>query len=261
MNACGTLRDSVFASIIVPNVIAGNDTIICPGQTAVLWAQGGLSYSWSPSASLNNAFTSQVIAAPSSPTMYYATGVDEYGCSDTDSVYVDLFPLAFIQAVPDVYAFLGDNIQLGATSSTPGAYVWSPSEYLSCIVCTDPIANPDQNYTYTVTYTDANGCMSADTVNIFYDPILYVPNTFTPGNDPLGVNDLFYAQGGNIAEFKMEIYNRWGELVYTLEGLDDTWDGTYNGAPCQDGTYTWKATITDFQDEETVHVGHVNLLR
>ncbi|NVK64357.1 MAG: gliding motility-associated C-terminal domain-containing protein [Flavobacteriales bacterium] len=261
INACGALSDSVFASIIVPNVTAGNDTIICPGQTATLWVQGGQSYSWSPSSSLNNSFTSQVIAAPSSPTMYYATGVDEYGCADTDSVFVDLFPLAFIQTVPDVYAFYGDNVQLGATSSTPGTYVWSPSEYLSCVVCPDPIANPDQNYTYEVTYTDVNGCISADTVNIFYDPVLYVPNTFTPGNDPLSVNDLFFAQGGNIAAFKMEIFNRWGELIYTLESLNDTWDGTYNGAPCQDGTYTWKAIITDFQDEETVHVGHVNLLR
>lgn len=261
INACGVERDSVFASIIEPNISAGNDTIICPGQIAILWAKGGLGYSWSPANSLNNAFTSQVIAAPTSPTMYYVTGVDEYGCTDTDSVFVDLFPLAFIQAVPDVYAFLGDNIQLGATSSTPGMYVWSPSEYLSCVVCTDPIANPDQNYTYEVTYTDANGCTSADTVNIYYDPILYVPNTFTPGNDPLAVNDLFFAQGGNIAEFKMDIYNRWGELVYTLNGLGDTWDGTFNGATCQDGTYTWKATIVDFQDEESVHVGHVNLLR
>lgn len=261
VNACGAVRDSVFASIISPSIVAGNDTTICPGQTATMWAQGGLSYYWTPAASLIDPTTSLVIAAPTSPTMYYVTGVDQYGCSATDSVFVDLYPLAFIQTVPDVYAFLGDNIQLGATSSTPGTYVWSPSEFLSCIVCTDPIANPDQNYTYTVTYTDINGCISADTVNIFYDPILYVPNTFTPGDDPLNINNTFFAQGGNIAHFEMQIFNRWGELVHTLEGLDDTWDGNFNGAPCQDGTYTWKAKITDLEGEEHVHAGHVNLLR
>jgi len=261
VNACGVERDSVFASIIVPSITAGNDTIICPGQTATMWVEGGLDYSWTPAASLVDPSTSLVTAIPSDPTMYYVTGVDEYGCTATDSVFVDLFPLAFIQTNPDVYAFLGDNVQLSATSSTPGSYVWSPSEYLSCIVCTNPIANPDQNYTYTVSYTDVNGCVSADTVNIFYDPILYVPNSFTPGNDPLNINDLFFAEGGNIAQFEMQIFNRWGELIHTLEGLDDTWDGTYEGAPCQDGTYTWKAKITDLQGEETLHVGHVNLLR
>lgn len=261
INACGVVRDSVFASIIVSSVSAGNDTIICPGQTATMWAQGGLNYFWTPGGTLNSAFTSQVIATPTAPTMYYVTGVDQYGCSAIDSVFIDLFPMAFIQAVPDVYAFLGENIQLGATSSTSGSYVWYPSEYLSCITCTDPIANPDQNFTYQVTFTDLNGCISADTVNIFYDPVLYVPNTFTPGDDPLGVNDLFFAQGGNIAHFEMEIFNRWGELIHRLESLSDTWDGTYNGAPCQDGTYTWKAKITSFTNEVTIHVGHVNLLR
>ncbi|MFK7784849.1 MAG: PKD domain-containing protein, partial [Crocinitomicaceae bacterium] len=261
VNACGEVRDSVFASIIEPSITAGNDTIICPGQVATMWAQGALNYSWTPTSSLINSTTSLVVAAPSAPTMYYVTGTDEFGCTATDSVFVDLFPLAFIQTVPDVYAFLGDNVQLGATSSTIGTYVWSPTEYLSCVVCTDPIANPDQNYTYTVTYTDINGCISADTVNIFYDPILYVPNTFTPGDDPLNINDVFFAQGGNIAGFRMEIFNRWGELIHTLENLDDTWDGSFKGAPCQDGTYTWKATIVDLQGEESIHVGHVNLLR
>lgn len=261
INACGVVRDSVYARIIVSSVLAGNDTIICPGQTAKMWAQGGLSYFWNPASTLNNPFTSQVIAFPSAPTMYYVTGVDQYGCSAMDSVFVDLFPLAFIQTVPDIHAFIGDAIQLGATSSTPGTYVWYPSEYLSCVVCNNPIATPDQNYTYEVTYTDMNGCTSSDTVNIFYDPILYVPNTFTPGNDPLGINDFFFAKGGNIQFFEMQIFNRWGELIYTLNSLSDSWDGSYNGAPCQDGTYTWKAKITSFEDVETIHVGHVNLLR
>lgn len=261
INACGVVRDSVYARIIVSSVTAGNDTIICPGQTAVMWATGGLNYFWNPAETLNNPYTSQVIAYPNAPTVYYVTGVDEYGCSAMDSVFVDLFPLAFIQTVPDVYAFIGDDIQLGATSSTPGTYSWYPTEYLSCIVCIDPVASPDRNFTYEVSYTDVNGCVSSDTVNIFYDPILYVPNTFTPGDDPLGVNNLFFAQGGNIQFFEMEIFNRWGELIYTLTSLNDTWDGNFNGAPCQDGTYTWKAKITSYENEESIHVGHVNLLR
>ncbi len=261
VNACGALRDSVFIKIITASVTAGNDTIICPGQTAVLWAQGGQNYFWNPAASLNNPYTSQVYATPSQPTLYTVTGVDQFGCMASASVFVDLFPIAFIQTVPDVYAFIGDNILLGATSSTPGTYVWYPSEYLSCVVCTYPIAQPNRNFTYEVSYVDANGCRASDTVNIYYDPILYVPNTFTPNGSGDGFNDFFFAQGGNISHFQMRIFNRWGELIHTMNSLDESWDGTYKGAPCQDGTYTWKATIADLEGIETLYVGHVNLLR
>ena len=222
-------------------------------------ATGGISYVWSPLSGLSNNSASLVNASPTSPTMYVVVGVDANGCVSTDSVFVDLYPQAFIQTSPDVHAFYGDLIQLSATSTTSGVYVWTPAEFLSCVVCTDPIANPNENYTYIVTYTDANGCSASDEINIFYDPILYVPNTFTPGEDEM--NAFFKAEGGNINEFEMLIFNRWGELIYTMDSLDDSWDGTYEGAICQDGTYVWKVRLTDFVDEEYRFVGHVNLLR
>lgn len=259
VNACGLATDSMFAIIKFATVEAGNDTIICPGQTAPLWATGGITYNWTPPGSLDNSTSSTVYATPSVPTMYQVIGVDQFGCTDFDSVFVDLHPQPFIQTVPDIYALYGDEVQLGATSSTPGPYVWYPTEFLSCVVCPSPTAMPNQNYWYTVTYTDQNGCSASDSINIHYDPILYVPNTFTP--DGIGVNNYFQAVGGNISNFKMDIYNRWGELIVTLNSLDDIWDGTYNGKKCQDGTYTWKVILSDFEQIEHVYVGHINLLR
>jgi gliding motility-associated-like protein len=258
-NACGTTPDSVFIDIVAATITAGTDTIICPGESVNLWAQGGVSYSWSPYSSLNMNNTSLVTATPSIPTMYYVIGVDQYGCTNSDSVWVDLYPAAFIQTNPDVYAFYGDEVQLYATSTTTGPYIWDPAEFLSCVVCPDPIAIPNQNYFYTVSYSDENGCTAIDTVHIYYDPILYVPNTFTPNGD--GMNPIFLAEGGNIKIFEMTIYNRWGELIFTSNDLNFGWDGTYDGNKCQDGTYVWKIKLTDFTDEEHDHVGHVNLLR
>jgi len=259
-NACDTVLDSVFINVTIPNITAGNDTIICPGQTATLWAEGGLSYSWSPANFVDNPNTSSVQAAPTTPTNFIVTGTDANGCVDTASVFVDLFPMPFIQTNPTVYAFLGDQVQLWATSSTSGIYTWSPTEFLSCVNCTDPIANPDQNFTYFVEYTDENGCSAMDSVNIFYDPIVYIPNTFTPGGGD-NVNPVFRAYGGNVNTFEMLIFNRWGELIHTISEFTGSWDGTYNGVECQDGTYVWKATFTDFTDKEYSLEGHVNLLR
>ena len=259
-NACGSKIDSVLIEVITSNIYAGTDTIICPGETTPIWAQGGVSYVWSPSQSLSAANTSLVYATPTDPTIYYVIGTDQYGCTDTASVFVDLYPQPFIQTNSDVYAFLGDLVPLSATSSTSGPYEWYPTEFLTCVVCENPVANPNQNYTYWVTYTDNNGCSAFDTVNIFYDPIIWVPNTFTPG-DGDEHNNLFYAEGGNVKTFEMLIFNRWGELIVTLNDLEESWDGRFKGLDCQDGTYVWKVTITSFEDVESIYNGHVNLLR
>jgi len=186
-------------------------------------------------------------------------GVDDTGCTDTAMVVVSLYPQPFIQSSPDVYAFYGDDILLSATSTTSGTYIWSPAEYLTCVSCSSPTANPNQNMTYTVSYTDENGCSASDIVNIYYDPIIYIPNTFTPNDDES--NQGFHIVAHNIKSFELLIFNRWGELIYTMTSIDDYWDGTYKGLPCQDGTYVWKLTYLDFLDHEYEQTGHINLLR
>lgn len=259
VNACGSVLDSMFVDVVAPSIEAGTDTTVCPGQSVQLWATGGISYIWYPSSTLSAVNTSLVTATPTDSTVYYVEGIDINGCVGYDSVVVNLFPQAFIQTCPDVYAFWGDEVQLWATSTTDGPYIWSPAEFLSCVVCDDPIAMPNQNYGYMVSYTDANGCTASDSVYIFYEPIIYVPNTFTPNLD--GINTLFLALGGNIRSFEMTVYDRWGELIFTSNDMKIGWDGTYNGKKCQDGTYVWKIKATDFHDESHEYVGHVNLLR
>jgi gliding motility-associated-like protein len=258
-NACGTERDSVYADIVHATIGAGNDTIVCPGEEAFMYATGGVSYVWHPVVTPLNASASEVSAIAPAPTTYTVVGLDANGCYDSSTVFVDLFPQPFIQTVPDVYAYMGDVVQLSASSTTPGPYVWSPAEYLSCVVCLSPTANPDRNFVYTVTYTDANGCSASDDVQILYDPVIYVPNAFTPNGSM--INEEFFAVGGNIKSLKLQIFDRWGELIYTGDAMDKAWDGTYEGKPCPDGVYIWKISYIDFVDEEHKLVGHVSLLR
>jgi gliding motility-associated-like protein len=121
------------------------------------------------------------------------------------------------------------------------------------------MASPPTNAIYTVQYTDANGCSASDQVTISFDPIIYVPNTFTPdGNE---FNNGFQVIANNITSFEMSIFNRWGERIYVMNNSYDYWDGSYNGLPCQDGTYTWKLTYVDFKDQSYSIAGHINLLR
>ena len=61
--------------------------------------------------------------------------------------------------------------------------------------------------------------------------------------------------------FEMTIFNRWGELIYTMTDFSDYWDGSYQGYNCQDGTYVWKIEYEDFLGKKGSQTGHVNLLR
>ncbi len=258
-NACGIILDSVFANVIEIEIEAGNDTIICPREQAFLWAEGADFYQWLPANTIVNQFGNQVTVAPLSSTEYTVIGIDENECRDTAFVNVDLFAYPSFETTNDVLAFYGDQIQLNAFSSQLGSYIWSPAEYLTCIHCDDPIATPNQEITYRVTFTNLDGCSSDEFINITYDAVLYVPNTFTPDNN--GLNETFQITGGNLKEMECLIFNRWGELLYTMTEPYQTWDGTYMGKPCQDGTYIWKLTYTDFVNKQYQLSGHVNLIR
>lgn len=259
LNACGVLVDSVFINIQEPTIMAGNDTIICPGEIANLWASGGVGYSWSPSEDVVLNQDSIVSVQPTNPTFYVVSGTDVYGCVGYDSVYVDLFPQPYVFAGSDVNAMLGDDVQLSAQTSSNGIIIWTPAEYLTCVNCPNPVSHPDQEITYTVSFVDQNGCTASDQVTIYYDPIIYVPNTFTPNSDEF--NSRFFPYVANYLELELTIYNRWGEMIYETKDISFGWDGTYNGVVCQDGTYTWKIKLLDLKEIQKIYTGHINILR
>ncbi|PKR79878.1 hypothetical protein CW751_13060 [Brumimicrobium salinarum] len=259
-NPCGTVRDSVFLDEIVVDAQAGNDTIVCPREKVDLWASGGVVYSWKPDFNVADPNSAATTAKPNIPTTYTVNVTDNYGCVDTAQVEIEHFPQPYLQVSADYFGFVGDEVPLSAESNQPGGnYAWSPTEFLSCVNCTQPIATPPQSMVYTVSYVDENGCKATDEVAIKYEALIYVPNTFTP--DGKGTNEVFTVKGGNITYFELVIYNRWGEEIYRSTNMEEGWDGTYNGKPCKDGTYVWKITYEDIEYNREKMVGHVNLLR
>lgn len=111
--------------------------------------------------------------------------------------------------------------------------------------------------------TNEFGCKDTSRQQLFVEPFLvYIPNTFTPdGNE---FNNTFFAKMGlDPLEWEMKIYNRWGELVFKSNDFTESWDGTYNGLPVQDGIYAYKVKYVPCgvnQDPVTL-TGHVNLMR
>ena len=108
---------------------------------------------------------------------------------------------------------------------------------------------------------NAYGCADTAYQMLYINPdlLVYVPNTFTPNGS--GINETFNISGYGFNSFELQIFNRWGTLIHTVTDLSEGWDGTYRGAQCQDGVYTWKLTVLDYDYNPKLYTGHITLLR
>ena len=91
---------------------------------------------------------------------------------------------------------------------------------------------------------------------------LFVPNAFTP-HKAEGKNDEFRIEGmGFIQEgFEMRIFDRWGELVFKTNDINQGWDGRVKGGALgKEGIYVYRILIQDTKHREKEFVGHINLL-
>ena len=140
-----------------PTVDAGQDIVICTGDTAVLTSTGtGTSFFWNPTSKT----TSSIKVAPVVKTMYSITATDN-GCSNKDSVFVDLTTRPLAEAGKDTSLCFGETINLTASGGMINnlQYKWSSSQTTAVIS-----VNPIQKQTYTVTIYNGNNCFSKDTV-------------------------------------------------------------------------------------------------
>lgn len=111
----------------------------------------------------------------------------------------------------------------------------------------------------------SNGCVDTAILWINIDPVLifYVPNAFTPDDDQY--NELFkpvFSSGFSAKNYNFSIYNRWGELIFETDQIDQGWDGFYQNNRCQDDVYTWKIRLMSATSgSRKEYVGHVTLLK
>jgi gliding motility-associated-like protein len=119
-------------------------------------------------------------------------------------------------------------------------------------------------YPITLIVTSQLGCSDSITLNveIVPDVLLYVPNTFTPDDDEHNQQWSFYIEGIDFENFQVEIFNRWGEVIWVSKDAKAKWDGFYNGALVQSGTYMWEISYKERDsDGRKFHTGYINVLR
>ncbi|MEX1239664.1 MAG: gliding motility-associated C-terminal domain-containing protein [Cyclobacteriaceae bacterium] len=119
-----------------------------------------------------------------------------------------------------------------------------------------------QTFVYVVkaTATDPGIAQAvSNKVIILKDPNLFHPTAFTPNADNL--NDIFTVFGQYVESFEMQIFNRWGELLFTTDNIQTGWDGSFRGNAMPEGTYAFIAHITDRAGRTFKRSGSVLLLR
>jgi gliding motility-associated-like protein len=127
----------------------------------------------------------------------------------------------------------------------------------------DKITEKNQaNYCYRITaYSASNPDIISQSNVVCVPTTLYafMPNAFSPNGD--GINDEFVVKAKNVMEYKLSIFNRWGELMFTTEDYHKSWDGTCKGKICPVGTYTFVMQANGSNGQSKSIKGTLQLIR
>ena len=174
-------------------------------------------------------------------------------------------PSPSFQISPEVTTILDPTISITNGSLGASSYQWQFGDGKM-----SPSKDP-QSHTYADTghykikllVINNFGCKDStyETVIVEQPFTLYIPNTFTPNND--GVNDAFFARGDGITNFKMSIYDRWGNMIFYSDDINKGWDGRANGGAevAAIDAYVYVIIATDLKKHDQTYRGVVSLIK
>lgn len=175
-------KDSVMKSInaaFIPFAVAGNDTSICPNNNIILSATGGVSYLWMPAEGIDDPQSANTKANPAVATVYIVTVTHALGCTDNDSIVVDILPGPQLTIEPR--EFIGckdDTVRFNVSGAHK--YLWSPVNGLSNPYFSSPLAHITDDRKYYVSATDSAGCVSKDSILVLMHPLFGIMASASP---------------------------------------------------------------------------------
>lgn len=228
----------------------------------------GSSYLWG----FGNGITSNSIN-PSTTYMNYGTYnigltiTTPQGCSNSlikQSITVYEKPIAAFNFSPDKPTLYSPVVYFTDNSSGSNSiWYWEFGDG-----STSSNQNPNHSYQDTGTYlvvfaaTNPEGCSDTATYQLYIadEYAFYIPNAFTPDGD--GQNDFFIMSGINYKQVDVQIFNRYGGIVYQSSSLNHYWDGKdKNGTIVQEGAYAYQIIVTENQGKKHTYTGTVSIIR
>lgn len=249
-NGCTETASVQVPALTVVVADAGSDQEACAGGDIILDGSGSIgatSWTWFDDQGdvVGQGAVVVLSGLPPGPHTFTLL-VSDGPCNDTDEVIVVVLSLPLANAGPDQTIFVGDVVTLGGNPSGPqgSAFNWQPDSLLANNSLANPNSQPTQTTWFVLTVTAPDGCVSVDSALVTVLPTIDIPTGFTPNGD--GWNDVWIID--NIDQFpecEVEIYNRWGEMLFRSVGYNTPWDGRYNGGPVPVGTYYYVIKLND----------------
>ncbi len=249
-----------------PIVDVGSDTTICSGSQITLEATSNMNdvtFTWDNGLGTG---ASQTVT-PSTHTTYHVIGENIYGCTAENDVTVS------VQSKPNV-SYIADPTEgiypldvdfTNTSSDNTLQYTWIFGDGASNITNNTNVQHTFENKgIYNVMLIGENqGCNDTANITITVLPpeMKYTfPNVFTPNGD--GENDYFHIVDPRfIKEIEIVILNRWGNLVFESNDVNFKWNGQVknSGDICTEGTYFYKAILTNLEGESVKEHGFIEL--
>jgi len=250
----------IFAN---PDLKAYEDGAFCEGDSTILHAESDmdeLTYTWTHPRGIKHTgdtWNLGVLSVMDSGQYIVEAKIDQ--CFTLDTVDIIVYP------APDLHISYADTICFGnPVVLDPGgdfsSYEWNDGTNMSTLIAYEAGI-------YWVRIVDFNGCRAIDSVKL--EPCILevlIPNAFTPNGD--GLNDDFKPIfiGFEPTNYRMDIYSKWGQLLFTGIKLGEGWDGTINGVLAPHDTYVYVVSYEApaYVTRKGLHspiTGRVSLLR
>jgi len=185
-----------------------------------------------------------------------------------DYITIHPNPMAFFEVKPEVINELDSLVFFHDQSVNADIWNWYFGEPYS-INNNSNLQNPTHTYSDTGTFYPTLivftnfGCTDTISGRVIVEPnvVLYVPNAFTPNNDPKNQVFRAFGEGINLSTFNMIIYDRWGKQVFHSSDIETGWDGKINGSVASEAVYNWYISYYDILGKYHALKGSVILIK
>jgi gliding motility-associated-like protein len=220
----------------VPAINFPEDTLTCKDNSITLSGPLCEKYFWSTGQ------TSSTITTNQTGKIWLIAG--NGNCINVDTVLIKNHP-DIITQLDREYFLCEDEKEVVKLDAGEGftTYKWTPTNDTTQWVIVKNVGD------YFVKVTDNNGCIGSDETKVKRKcgVMLYIPNVFTPNND--GYNDVFAPEGIDVISYQLNIFSRWGQLVFSSTDINSGWDGTIRGKQAIDDVYIYQLTYQGYQNK------------
>jgi gliding motility-associated-like protein len=269
-NGC-TNADEVFVEVIDKVSFYLDDTIIvCKGTTvtlkpdSLLTGNMNIRYIWHPHMLFEDIHAPEQTFLPRQDEII--TLIVESGkcVPHMQHVFVDVLPTPSVTIRAPEYVIAGERFQITASAFRADMYEWQPDSNLSCASCAEVWASIQKPTTLHVKVTADNGCIAEDTAYVkvvaHCGTSVFIPNAFSPNGDE--INDRLCIRSLEWYGLRVfRIFNRWGQLIFETDNVNECWDGYFNGKPVNPDVYVYYVEGICLNGQHRLLKGNITVIR